>query len=129
MEHVQSDFICLWGTQVDASNLTLLLYDGSTSNVIFRKVIAGAFVDITCPSVYVAGVRNKIAVKWSSAGAQIFFNGVAGTLNATATPIQLASTMQIGGYGNGAAQPFAEIRNVKTWKKVLTNAQLITLTT
>jgi hypothetical protein len=113
----------LGGSYVDANNSTGIFYTGT--QLIFRKRIAGTDYDAAINFTAVVGDLNKLAVIWSELGSQIVINGQASAVNANSSPLQLASTWQVGANGNGTNQPFATIKATKIYKKALSLQKLI----
>jgi hypothetical protein len=117
----------IFGSYVNASNYTALFY--TDTQVIFRKRIAGVDYDATFNITLVTGSRYKIAVKWSSNGSQIFVSGTAGTGHSNSSPVQLASTVQVGADGNSANQSHGWIPYIIAYKTTLSDAKIIELIT
>ena len=102
------------GTYVDANNYTAILHNGT--NLIARKRIGGTNHDATIACTYEALAMRRIAATFSStAGIQIYDQGVAGTLDATTTTCQIGSTMEVGSDGNAANQANSAIANFKIY--------------
>jgi hypothetical protein len=119
--------VYLWGSYVDANNSTAILHDGT--NLIFRKRIAGVNTDATIALAYAAGTTYKIAARASStAGQDIFLNGVKGTNNATTTAMQLGANMEMGNDGNGASAQVGSFKDLRTYFVPKADSQLVSLT-
>lgn len=118
--------VFLWGSYVDASNYTAILHDGT--NIIARKRIAGVNTDATKALTYVKDTVYKIAARFSStAGIDIFVDGVKGTNHVNTTALQLGSAFQLGADGNGANSAYARFRNHKCFGSALTDSQVAAL--
>ncbi|MFA5922320.1 MAG: LamG-like jellyroll fold domain-containing protein [Methylococcaceae bacterium] len=126
-EHTPIGTISLFGSYVDANNYTAILHD--STNLIARKRIAGTNYDATIANPFTSGTTYKVAASWGNNGVNIALNGVLGTSNGNSTAVQLGATVQIGADGNGANQPFSEIKNIKFYKKQLSVSKLLGLTT
>lgn len=123
--HAPSGTIALWGTYVDASNYTALLHDAT--NLILRKRIAGTNYDATIAMAFISGTTYKVAGSWGAGGVKVFKTGVKGTDHANTAAAQIASNMQLGADGNGAQQPFACIKNQKTYLVQLPDATVVSM--
>ena len=124
--HVVSGTVFMFGSYVDTNNYTAILHDAT--NLIFRKRITGTNYDATIALTYVNGTSYKISATWGASGTTIYLNGGAGTPHANITALQLAATFQLGSDGNSLQHLYGTVRNVKIWKKALTDTQLINLT-
>lgn len=72
----------------------------------------------------------KIGSRWGSAGQRNWLNGTAGTNGAFDGSINSGTNMKIGGYGGNTTHNWGgNIKNVKVWKRQLTEAKLAYLTT
>ncbi len=92
--------VYLGGSYVDASNYTRVFHDGT--NIVFRKRVAGVNYDATIALAYTAETKYQIACRLSStAGVDVFVNGVKGTGNADTTAAQLGTSWQHMADGNG----------------------------
>jgi hypothetical protein len=125
-EHAPIWTIFLFGSYVDSNNYTAILHDGTS--YIFRKCIAGINYDAAIALAFTSGTKYKVAIGWGNSGLNIAIAGILGTANSNSLPAQLGTTIQLGADGNGAGQPFAEICNIKFFKKELKTSKLISLT-
>ena len=100
----------LFGSTVDASNGTYILYDGT--NLIFRKRIAGSNNDASLAFPFVAAVTYGITATWGSAGMNISVNLGFGTYNSNTASLQLTTSIQIGADGSSGNQPIGYIKNL-----------------
>jgi len=113
----------LFGSFVDASNYTAVLWDGT--NLIARKRIAGANTDATVALSPTANTVFKWAARFSTVtGIDIFLNGVIGTNHTDVATCQIGTNFQIGADGNGANAAFATTRNFKSFSRALTAVQI-----
>jgi len=94
----------------------------------FTGSISGKILTVTGINSGAITLNQTITGPGVLPGTTIYLNGVAGTPHANTAALQLASTFQIGSDGNTAQHLFGFKRNVKIWKKALTDAQLIALT-
>ena len=118
----------IWGSYVDASNYTLLLY--IAGSFIFRKRIAGTNYDATIAVTQTVGTKYKIAWRLSPImGMDIFVNGTKGTVNANTTAMQLGAYFYIGNDGNGVESAWGYLKNYRNHKVAKTDTYLQAITT
>jgi uncharacterized protein (TIGR02145 family) len=98
---------------IDNNPNALTLYDGGTER--------------NFGAVVIPFTQKKFATNWSGAVANGYISGVktAGSFNGD---LNVQAPISIGAGNNGIANLFGTIRNVKIWKKALTDGQLTNLT-
>jgi hypothetical protein len=117
----------IWGSYVDASNYTLLLY--SAGSFIFRKRIAGTNYDATIAVTQTVGTKYKIAWRLSpTTGMDIFVNGVKGTGNANTTAMPFSNYFYIGNDGNGVESAWGFLRYYKNYRVAKTDTYCLSVT-
>lgn len=124
--HIPSGIIALFSTNVDGSNFTDILHDGT--QIQFRKYIGGvSYAALSQPNAFVAGTTYKLCVSWGATGISIALNGTLGTPNANTTAAPIAATMQFGAE-SGSFQPSVQLGNKRIWQTQLPDTTLQALT-
>ncbi len=78
---------------------------------------------------YTPGVMKRVGSKWGGGTWKPFAAGVGGAGSVYTLTSDSATTLVIGGStNNGQDSSYTNIRNVKIWPKILTDAQLVTMT-
>jgi hypothetical protein len=117
----------IWGSYVDASNYSLLLY--SAGSFIFRKRIAGTNYDATIAVTQTVNTKYKIAWRLDpTTGMDIFVNGTKGTNNANTTAMQLGTYFYTGNDGNGVESAWGFLENYKNYRIALNDTRLLVAT-
>jgi len=86
-------------------------------------------VDFSVAGSAVVDTVGKYASRWATNAARAYVNGTTGTPDTTVTvPSSIRSVIAIGERPAGSIPLFGTIRNVKIWKKALTDTQLTNMT-
>jgi len=119
--------VFLWASFTNSTNYTDIYHD--STNLIFRKFIAGVGYLATIPLNYVAGTTYKIAVSSGASGTNIAVGGVVGTPNANTVIPLISASVQVLADGSSARQPVAQAKNERLWQTQLPNLTLQAITT
>lgn len=112
----------VWGSYVDASNETTILYNGN--NLMLNKRIAGVGYKSSILHTFISDTTYNVACSWGAGGVDISIDGANGNTNTNGTAAQLGTTFQIGADGNSTQQPFGCLEELKFYKSKMTAAQL-----
>lgn len=118
----------IWASYTDVNNAIGMLFMGSS--LIFRKRVVGTNYDATIALTETANTAYKVMWRVNADNStDIFVGGVKGTGNSNTTAPVWASSIRLGEDGNNANYGVARFRNFRIYKKPLSDAKCIALTT
>lgn len=113
----------LWGTRVDFNNRTRIRTGANGVSLYAEKIIGGVASSSLVAMTFVAGQTYRIAARFSStAGIDLFVDGVKGVNSANVQPLQIDSTMTVGSEGGSPGPGY--YRNLLIVNANLTDAQM-----